>query len=166
MPKKDSQTPAKKADEKVRFKTVAENRRARHEFEVLDVFEAGIVLAGTEVKSIRQGRANLADSFARVEEGELWLYNCHISPYDHGNRFNHEPLRKRKLLMHSKDIYKLKSQMQEKGLTIVPLKLYFKGNWAKVDIALARGKQLYDKREDIAKRDSKRQIERIIKQSR
>jgi SsrA-binding protein len=151
---------------KVRFKIAAENRRARHEFEILDVFEAGIVLAGTEVKSIRQGKANLADSFARVEEGELWLYNCHISPYDHGNRFNHEPLRKRKLLMRGKEIAKLKSRMQEKGLTIVPLKLYFKGNWAKVDVALARGKQLYDKREDMAKRDSKRQIERIIKQSR
>lgn len=166
MAKKETPAAAKKADEKIRFKTVAENRRARHEFHVLDVYEAGIVLAGTEVKSIRQGRANLADSFARVEDGELWLYNCHISPYDHGNRFNHEPLRKRKLLMRSKEISKLKSQMQEKGLTIVPLKLYFKGNWAKVDVALARGKQLYDKREDIAKRDSKRQIERIIKQAR
>ena len=166
MSKKENPAAAKKPDEKVRYKIAAENRRARHEFEVLDVFEVGIVLAGTEVKSIRQGRANLADSFARVEEGELWLYNCHISPYDHGNRFNHEPLRKRKLLMHGKDISKLKSQMQEKGLTIVPLKLYFKGNWAKVDIALARGKQLYDKRDDIAKRDAKRQIERVIKQSR
>ena len=121
----------KDSPEKVRFKTVADNRRARHEYEVLDVFEAGIVLAGTEVKSMRQGRANLADSFARVEEGELWLYNCHISPYDHGNRFNHEPARKRKLLMHGKEISKLKSRMQEKGLTIVPLKLYFKGNWPK-----------------------------------
>jgi SsrA-binding protein len=156
----------KKIDEKVRYKTIAENRRARHEYEVLDVFEAGIVLAGTEVKSMRQGRANLADSFARVEDGEMWLYNCHISPYDHGNRFNHEPARKRKLLMHDKEISKLKSRMQEKGLTIVPLKLYFKGNWAKIDIALARGKQLWDKREDTAKRDSKRQIERIVKQAR
>lgn len=145
---------------------MAENRRARHEYEVIEVFEAGVVLAGTEVKSMRQGRANLADSFARVEDGELWLYNCHISPYDHGNRFNHEPLRKRKLLMHAREITKLKSRMAEKGLTLVPLKLYFKGNWAKIDVALARGKQLYDKREDIAKRDSKRQIERIIKQSR
>jgi SsrA-binding protein len=115
---------------------------------------------------MRQGRANLADSFARVEDGEMWLYNCHISPYDHGNRFNHEPARKRKLLMHDKEISKLKSRMQEKGLTIVPLKLYFKGNWAKIDIALARGKQLWDKREDTAKRDSKRQIERIVKQAR
>ncbi|HEY9680219.1 MAG TPA: SsrA-binding protein SmpB [Oculatellaceae cyanobacterium] len=166
MSKKPTAAATKKPDEKVRFKTVAENRRARHEYEVIEVFEAGVVLAGTEVKSMRQGRANLADSFARVEDGELWLYNCHISPYDHGNRFNHEPLRKRKLLMHAREITKLKSRMAEKGLTLVPLKLYFKGNWAKIDVALARGKQLYDKREDIAKRDSKRQIERIIKQSR
>jgi SsrA-binding protein len=168
MAKKES-APAKKTDkteEKVRYKTVAENRRARHEYEVIDVFQAGIVLAGTEVKSMRQGRANLADSFARVEEGEMWLYNCHISPYDHGNRFNHEPARKRKLLMHDKEISKLKSRMQEKGLTIVPLKLYFLGNWAKIDIALARGKQLWDKREDTAKRDAKRQIERIVKERR
>jgi SsrA-binding protein len=162
--------PAKKTEEKdkekVRYKTVAENRRARHEYEVIDVFQAGIVLAGTEVKSMRQGRANLADSFARVEDGEMWLYNCHISPYDHGNRFNHEPARKRKLLMHDKEISKLKSRMQEKGLTIVPLKLYFLGNWAKIDVALARGKQLWDKREDTAKRDAKRQIERVVKERR
>jgi SsrA-binding protein len=167
---KKAAPPAKKVEEKekdkVRYKTVAENRRARHEYEVIDVFQAGIVLAGTEVKSMRQGRANLADSFARVEEGEMWLYNCHISPYDHGNRFNHEPARKRKLLMHDKEISKLKSRMQEKGLTIVPLKLYFLGNWAKIDIALARGKQLWDKREDTAKRDAKRQIERIVKERR
>lgn len=166
MAKKEAPQAAKKPEEKVRYKTVAENRRARHEFEIVDVFEAGIVLAGTEVKSMRQGRANLADAFARVDDGEMWLYNCHISPYDHGNRFNHDPIRKRKLLMHGRDILKLKSRMQEKGLTIVPLKLYFKGNWAKVDIALARGKQLYDKREDISKRDTKRQLERVIKQSR
>jgi SsrA-binding protein len=155
-----------KTEEKVRYKIAADNRRARHEYEILDVFEVGVVLAGTEVKSVRQGKANLQDSFARIEEGELWLYNCHISPYDHGNRFNHEPTRRRKLLMHSKEISKLKSRAQEKGLTIVPLKLYFKGNWAKVDIALARGKQLYDKRADIAKRETKRQLDRVVKQIR
>jgi SsrA-binding protein len=166
MAKASSPAPQASNEGKPRYKNIAENRRARHEYEVLEVFEAGIVLAGTEVKSMRQGRANLQDSFARVEQGELWLYNCHISPYDHGNRFNHDPVRKRKLLMQHKQILKLKSQMQEKGLTIVPLKLFFKGNWAKVDLALARGKQLYDKRADITKRDTKRQLERIIKQSR
>jgi SsrA-binding protein len=116
------------------------------------------------VKSLRQGKANLADAFARIDGFELWLYNCHISPYDHGNRFNHDPIRKRRLLMHHKEITKLKSQMQEKGLTLVPLKLFFKGNWAKVNLALARGKQLYDKRQSISKRENQRQIERLVKQ--
>jgi len=154
------------ADSKPAIKVVSDNRRARHEFEVLEVFEAGIELVGTEVKSMRQGRANLQDSFARVEQGELWLYNCHVSPYDHGNRFNHEPLRRRKLLMHRKQITKLKSRMQEKGLTLIPLRIYFKRNWVKVDLALARGKHLHDKREAIAKRESKRQLDRIVKQVR
>jgi SsrA-binding protein len=153
-------------DEKPNFKVVSDNRRARHEFEILEVVEAGIALSGTEVKSLRQGRANLADAFARVEEDQMWLYNCHISPYDHGNRFNHDPLRKRRLLMHKKQILKLRSRMQEKGLTLVPLKLFFRGNWAKVDLALARGKQLYDKRHSIAKRENQRQIERLVKRTR
>jgi SsrA-binding protein len=152
--------------EKPANKTVSDNRRARHEYHVLEVFEAGIALVGTEVKSLRQGKANLKDSFARVENGELWLYNCHIAVYDHGNRFNHDPVRKRRLLMHRRQILKLKSRIQEKGLTLIPLKLFFKGNWAKIDLALAKGKQLYDKRQTIEKRDSKRQLERIIKQSR
>ncbi|PWU03546.1 MAG: SsrA-binding protein [Candidatus Melainabacteria bacterium] len=152
--------------EKPPNKTVSDNRRARHEYQILEVFEAGIALVGTEVKSLRQGKANLKDSFARVENGELWLYNCHIAVYDHGNRFNHDPVRKRRLLMHRRQILKLKSRIQEKGLTLIPLKLFFKGNWAKIDLALAKGKQLYDKRQTIEKRDSKRQLERIIKQSR
>jgi SsrA-binding protein len=156
--------PAK--DGKPTVKVVADNRRARHEYDILEVYEAGIVLSGTEVKSIRMGRANLSDSFARVEKGELWLFNCNISPYDHGNRFNHEPLRKRRLLMHRREIQKLKSKMQEKGLTLVPLKLFFKGNWAKLDIALAKGRQLYDKREAIAKKENKRQLDRLIKRTR
>jgi SsrA-binding protein len=147
------------------IKIISDNRRARHEYEVLEVVEAGIELMGTEVKSLRQGRVSLQDSFARIDDGELWLYNCHISPYDHGNRFNHEALRKRKLLMHHREILKLKSAVQEKGLALIPLKLIFKGSLVKVDLALAKGKQLYDKRETIAKRDTKRQIERIIKQS-
>jgi SsrA-binding protein len=145
-------------------KVISDNRRARHEFEIVEVFQAGIVLSGTEVKSMRGGRANLSDAFARVEGGELWLYNCHISPYDHGNRFNHEPMRKRKLLMHQGEIAKLKSKLQEKGLTLIPLKIYFKKNWVKVDLGLGRGKRLYDKREAIAKRDTKRQLDRIVKQ--
>lgn len=153
-------------EDKPHIKQVADNRRARHEFEIIEVFEAGIELKGTEVKSMRQGRANLADSFARIEAGELWLYNCHISPYDHGNRFNHDPVRKRRLLMHRRQILKLKQQAQEKGLTLVPLKLYFKGNWAKIDLALARGRQLYDKRQAIAKKESKRQLDRLMKRDR
>lgn len=153
-------------DSKPKQKTVADNRRARHDFELLEVFEAGIALVGTEVKSMRQGKANLQDSFAKIENGELWLLNCHISPYDCGNRFNHDPVRKRKLLMHRKQIMKLKSLVQEKGLTLIPLKLYFKGNWAKVDLAVARGKQLYDKRQAIAKKENKRQLERIVKRMR
>jgi len=152
-----------KTDDKPFFKTVANNKRARHDFEIVEVYEAGIALVGTEVKSIRQGRANLSDSFARVDDGELWLYNCNISPYDHGNRFNHEPLRKRKLLMHAREILKLKQRVQEKGLTLVPLKMFFKGNLCKLDIAVARGKQLYDKRESIAKKDNKRQLDRLMK---
>lgn len=147
------------------MKLISDNRRARHEYDLIEIYEAGIELSGTEVKSMRQGRANLQDSFARVDDGELWLYNCHISPYDHGNRFNHEPTRKRKLLLHRREIIKIKARMQEKGLTLVPLKLYFKRNWVKVDLALARGRHLYDKREAISKRDSKRQLDRIIKQS-
>lgn len=145
-------------------KVISDNRRARHEFEIVEVFQAGIVLSGTEVKSMRSGRANLSDAFARVEDGELWLYNCHISPYDHGNRFNHEPMRKRKLLMHHGEIVKLKSKLAEKGLTLIPLKIYFKKNWVKVDLGLGRGKRLYDKRESIAKRELKRQVDRIVKQ--
>ena len=148
------------------LKVVADNRRARHEYEIIEVFEAGIELQGTEVKSMRNGKANLSDAFARIEDGEIWLHQCHIAPYDHGNRFNHEPLRKRRLLMHHMQIVKLKQKVQEKGLTLIPLKLFFKGNWVKVDLAVVRGKQLYDKREAITKRDTKRQIDRVVKEMR
>ncbi|SRR5579875_416601 len=157
--KKREQAPADKPPVKV----ICDNRRARHDYEVLEVFQAGIELLGTEVKSMRAGKANLADSFARVDDGQLWLYNCHISPYDFGNRFNHDPLRKRRLLMHRKEIQKIKSRMQEKGLTIIPLRMYFRQNWVKVDLALARGRHLYDKREAISKRESKRQLDRLAK---
>ena len=146
-------------------KIIADNRRARHEYEIIEVFETGIELKGTEVKSMRTGKANLQDAFARIEAGQMWLYNCHIAPYDFGNRFNHDPVRKRRLLMHRKQILRLYQQIKEKGLTLVPLKLYFKRNWVKVDLALVRGKQLYDKREAISKRDSKRQLDRLVKET-
>src|SRR5271163_812190 len=140
-----------KASDQPKTKLVSDNRKARHNFEILEVTEAGLALTGTEVKALRQGKANLQDSFARIEDNEIWLYRCHISAYEFGNRFNHDPIRKRRLLMHRRQINKLKAQTQEKGLTLVPLKLYFKGNWAKIDLALARGKQLYDKRQSISK---------------
>ena len=118
------------------------------------------------MKSLRLGRVTLQDSFARIEAGELWLYNCNIAVYEYGNRFNHEPTRKRRLLMHAREIFKLNQRIKEKGLTLVPLKLYFKRNWVKVELATAKGKQLYDKRESIGKRDSKRQLDRLAKQAR
>ncbi len=159
--------PAKPKDsEAPKNKLVADNRKARHNYEILEVLEVGIALTGTEVKALRQNKANLQDSFARIEDDEIWLYRCHISPYDFGNRFNHEPTRKRRLLLHRRQINKLKGQTQEKGLTLVPLKLYFKGNWAKVDLALARGKQLHDKRQAISKRENQRNLERIAKSRR
>jgi SsrA-binding protein len=147
------------------FKTVADNRKARYEYDILETEEAGIQLVGTEVKAIRSGKANLAEAFVRIEDLELWLYSCHISPYDHGNRFNHEPLRKRRLLMHHQQILKLKSKMQEQGLTLIPLKMYFKGNLVKIDLALCKGRKLWDKRDNIAKKESKRGLDRVIKQS-
>lgn len=162
----EKQSKSGEKDGKPPLKTIADNRRARHEFEVLETIETGIELAGTEVKSMRQGKANLQDSHARIEDGEVWLYNCHISPYDHGNRFNHDPVRKRRLLLNKREILKLKSKIQEKGLTLIPLKLYFKANWVKVNLGLCRGKRLYDKRQTITKRDADRQIERLVKSRR
>jgi SsrA-binding protein len=153
----------KPAADKPVYKTVADNRRARHDFEILENHEAGISLTGTEVKAIRAGKANLQDAHVRIEDGELWLYNCHISPYDFGNRFNHEPMRKRRLLMHSQQIFKLKSKIQEKGLTLIPLKLYFKGNLIKVDLAMAKGRKVHDKRDVIAKKENQRNLDRVVK---
>jgi SsrA-binding protein len=129
----------------------------------MDTWEAGIVLQGTEVKSLRDGKANLKDSYARVEKGEVFLYQLHISPYDKGSFANHQPLRVRKLLLHKKEIKKLTGRVEEKGLTLIPLKVYFKNGKAKVEIALARGKRQYDKRAAIAKRDSDREMERDFK---
>jgi SsrA-binding protein len=141
-------------------KSIAYNRRARHEYEILDTYDAGLVLVGTEVKSLRAGRVNVQDAFCRVENGEVWLYNMHITPYEQGNRWNVEPLRRRKLLLHHWQIEELRRQTEQKGLTIVPLALYFQRGFAKMEIGLARGKKLYDKRESIAERDQQREAQR------
>ncbi len=146
------------------IKVVAENRRARHDYHIEETFEAGMVLTGTEVKSLRQGKASLQDAYAAVENGELFVYNMHISPYTHGNMFNHEPKRTRKLLMHKREIMRLLGQTREKGYTLVPLKVYFRKGLAKMELALARGKKLYDKREAIARREEKRRIDRMLKE--
>ncbi len=141
-------------------KVVASNRKARHLYHIVETFQAGMALTGTEVKSLREGRANLQDSFAGVENGELYLFDCHISPYSHGNYANHEPKRTRKLLMHKREIARLFGKVQAKGFTLIPLKIYFTRGKAKVDIALARGKKLFDKREDIKRRDLDREMQR------
>jgi len=145
-------------------KTVTENRKARHEYHIMETFEAGIALFGTEVKSLRAGKANLQDSYARVENAELMLYNMHISPYEQGNQFNHEPKRTRRLLMHKFEIVRLLGKTREKGLALIPLKVYFKNGLAKVEIALAKGKKLYDRRDDIAAKDAQRDIDRAMKE--
>ena len=136
------------------------NRKARHEYFILEALEAGIVLTGTEVKSLRKGNANLQDSYAELRNGEVWLEGMHISPYEQGNINNHDPRRRRKLLLQRKQIRKLIGGMKEKGLTLIPLSVYFKGPYAKVELALARGKKSYDKRDAIAKRDAERDIAR------
>ena len=145
------------------IKIVAENRRARHDYHIHETFEAGIVLTGTEIKSLRGGRANLTDSYARIENGELFLISVHISPYDQGNRFNHEPRRNRKLLMHKSEILRLLGKTREKGYTLVPLKIYLSHGLAKVELALASGKDLYDKRQSAAEKDAKREVERTLR---
>ena len=145
------------------IKTIATNRKARHNYHVEDGVEAGIVLTGTEIKSVRAGRVNLGDSYVRPERGELWLLNAHIARYDAGSYMSHEPLRPRKLLLHRKEIVALTSKILERGLTLVPLRLYIKGNLAKVEIAMARGKKLYDKRESILRREVEREVGRVTK---
>lgn len=147
------------------IKIVTENRKARHDYFIEETLEAGIVLTGTEVKSLRGGKANIKDSFARVENGEVVLYDMHISPYEQGNRFNHEPRRPRKLLLHKEEIRRLIGKTREKGLTLIPLRVYFNSQGrAKVELALARGKKLYDKREAIRERDAKREIEKAFRE--
>src|SRR5581483_6094525 len=146
------------------FQVVATNRKAYHDYFIEETYEAGIALTGTEIKSVRTGAVNLRDSFAQVRNGELWLQNVHISPYEAGNRFNVDPYRTRKLLLHRKEINRLMGRAQEKGLTIVPLRMYLKKNRAKVELALVKGKKQYDKRESIAKRDAEREIQRGYKE--
>jgi SsrA-binding protein len=143
-------------------KAIAANRRARHEFWIEETHEAGIALTGTEVKSLREGRANLTDAFARVDRGEVWLHHLHISPYAQGNIHNHDPLRTRKLLLHRREIIRLRAKTDQKGYTLVPLRLYFRRGVAKVELAVARGRHLYDKRERIAERDAERRIARNL----
>ncbi len=145
------------------IKTVATNRKAFHNYHVQDKVEAGIVLTGTEIKSIRAGRVNLGDAYVKPEKGELWLLNAHIARYEAGSYLSHESLRPRKLLLHRKEINGLTSQIREKGFTLVPLRLYIKGNLAKVEVALGKGKKLYDKRESIARRELAREMGRISK---
>ena len=144
-------------------KTIAENRKARHEYFVLESYEAGIEHVGTEVKSIRQGSVNLKDSWCSIDNGELFIRGLHISPYEKGNIFNKDPLRVRKLLMHKKEINKLFGTIKQEGLTLIPLSLYFKDSRVKVQVGLCKGKKLYDKRETAAKRDAMREIDRSVK---
>ena len=151
--------------EKENFKTIAQNRKARHDYFVEESFEAGIALAGTEVKSLRQSACNLKDSWCEIsKDGELYVRQLHISPYEQGNIFNKDPVRPRKLLMHRREINRLAAQVAQQGLTLIPLSLYFKGSRVKLQLGLCKGKKLYDKRDDMAKRDAKRDIDRALKE--
>ena len=145
------------------FKLIANNKKAYHDFFIDDKYETGIELFGTEVKSIRMGKCSIKESFVRIEKGEVYIYGMHINPYEKGNIFNKDPLRVRKLLLHKTEINKLAAKIAEKGYTLVPLQVYFKGSLVKVEIGLARGKKLYDKRDDIAKKDQRREAERDFK---
>lgn len=144
-------------------KLIANNKKAYHDYFIEDKYEAGIALAGTEVKSLRMGKCSVKESFIRIEHGEVWIYGMHISPYEKGNIFNKDPLRVRKLLLHDYEIRKIEQKIKEKGFTLVPLQVYFKNSLVKVEIGLARGKKLYDKRDDIAKKDQRREAERDFK---
>jgi SsrA-binding protein len=145
------------------MKIVSNNKKAYHDYFILDTYEAGIELKGTEIKSVRKGSANLKDAFIKIKDNEAYIENMHIAPYEQGNRFNHDPRRTRKLLLHKKEIKKLQKEVKENGLTIVPTKLYFNTSKAKLEIALARGKKLYDKRQDLKAKDAKRDIEKALK---
>jgi SsrA-binding protein len=156
--------PAQKSQQnEVAVKVISVNRQAYHDYTVERTVEAGVSLVGTEIKSIREGKVNLRSSYAIIRQGEVWLENAHIAVYDFGNRFNHDPMRKRKLLLHRREIQQLEAKVATKGLTLIPLKLYLKGGHAKIELGLCRGKKLYDKREAIAERDVKREMERIVR---
>lgn len=141
---------------------IAKNPTARHNYEIINTYEAGIVLTGTEIKSIRAGKVNLKDSYATIKDGQAYIYSMHISPYEHGNIFNKDPMRDRKILLNKNEIRKLFGLIQQKGYTLVPISLYFKGSFVKVELGLGKGKKLYDKREDLAKKDAQRKIERAL----
>lgn len=145
-------------------KVVATNRKAYHDYTIEDTIEAGLILIGSEIKSIRAGRVNLRDSYAAIEGGEVWLLNVHIAPYDPASRFGHEPRRRRKLLLHKKQIARLENQLQKKGYTLVPLRIYLRKDLAKVELALGRGKRQYDKREAIARREDERRVQRALRE--
>ncbi len=145
------------------FKLICQNKKAKHDYFIDDILEAGIVLLGTEVKSIREGRVNLKDSYAKIKDGEVFLYGCHISPYPHASYNNHEPERVRKLLLHKREIKRLIGKTKEKGYSLIPLRLYFRGGKVKVELALARGKKKYDKREAIKRREEARELKRIMR---
>lgn len=151
------------ADKKSNTKTIAENRQARHEYFILETYEAGIELAGTEVKSIRAGNVNLKDSYARVVNGEMLVFGMHISPYDHGNIFNRDPMRQRKLLLHKREIMKLYGQVKQQGLALIPLSMYFKGSRVKISLGLCKGKKLYDKRASEAQKEMNLEAQRAMK---
>lgn len=146
------------------IKIISQNKKARHEYFIIETIETGIELFGTEVKSVRQGRVNLADAYASINDGEVFIKGMNISPYEHGNIFNKDPLRERKLLLHKAQIRKLIGQLQQQGYSLIPLSVYFKGSLVKISLALAKGKKLYDKRDDMAKRDSERKMERVFKE--
>ena len=149
--------------EKESIKLIANNKKAYHDFFILDTYEAGIALHGTEVKSLRMGKCSIKESFIRIENGEVYIYGMHVSPYEKGNIFNRDPLRVKKLLLHKTEINKLLGKIKEKGMSVVPLKVYLKGSLVKVEIGLAKGKKLYDKRDDIAKKDQQREAQRDFK---
>lgn len=153
------------AESKSNIKIIAQNKKARYEYFILETYECGIELFGTEVKSVRDGKVNLTDAYAGVYNGEVFIKGMNISPFEKGNIFNREPLRERRLLLHKREILKLSQQLKEQGYSLIPLKVYLKNSLVKVEIALAKGKKLYDKREDIARRDAKRNIDRAIKNS-
>jgi SsrA-binding protein len=164
MAKKTAVAPKKTTpDNHVPIKMITINRQAYHDYEVERTIEAGIELVGTEIKSIREGKVQLRGSYAMSRKGEIWLENANIALYEHGNRYNHDPIRNRRLLLHRREINQLETRIATKGLTLVPLKLYLKGGHAKIELGLCRGKKLYDKREAIAKRDAQRDIERVVR---